>query len=85
MTRIEVVAQSMVIVQTLSALVPTTGVALSHSFQMISTTPQPLVKLHIGLSLLSAIAVPVMLGWILVELEWPQPMLTNNDDVMAVC
>lgn len=60
MTRMEVVAQSMVIVQILSELVPTTGVAFS---QIIPTPPQPLVKLHSGLSLLSAIAVPVMLGW----------------------
>ena len=63
MTRMEVVAQSMVIAQILSKLVPTTGVAFSRSFQVIPTPPQPLVKLHSGLSLLSAIAVPVMLGW----------------------
>ena len=63
MTRMEVVAQSTVIAQILSELVPTTGVAFSHSFQIIPTPPQPLVKLHSRLSLLSAIAVTVMLGW----------------------
>ena len=70
-----------------SELIFGTREGFSDLFQIIPIPPQPLTRLHSGLSLLSAVAAPVM--WMdafhFVKFKWPQPMLTNDDDIVIVC
>ena len=50
---------------------------------MIPIPPHPQVRLLSGLSLWLAVAVPTISGRISLS-SWPQPVLTDDDDVMFV-